>query len=237
MKLVNQFVEGEERFPLYCVYPSNCNAQKAYISLNLETGACDADYFAQTGSISFDQHNNIELTFPVSNQLLSGLIVDLIKEHADNFQFILDNSEVVDIQNGDRHGKLNDAAQKRFLDMLGAEEILGQHDSSFIIDDLGAYLDSETVPESNIYPEDGQSIDDYVKATFRCDGDNDYYFSDSLNSEQAIKDALTGYWFNELYCNEKLPKIIIVFLHSTGQVSDAWKNELEEILKEYEKDC
>ena len=225
-ELTINFIETEERFPLYCKYPLNAIAQRAYISLNLETGEVDAAYFPSSSSYSPDQFHNVELTFPVSCQLKSDYIVDIIKEHIADFQFILDNSEVVFIDSN-KTGLLNANAQKRFNNMPSEQTGFIDGEECFMIDDLADFL------QSNIFPYENVDVDSFIKEVFSYDGDENYYYSDELNSEEAIKKALTAIWLDRLYCNESLTKTILVFLQSTGKVIGAWNGELDERLKEH----
>ncbi len=169
MKLDITFnADTSERFPVYAKYGNNDTPEDAFITLDLETGECTADHDGGGGSTSPSIFNDTVLTFAIRPDTIAGDIEDIITEHAEDFQKILDDLDHTPIDN--RNPDL--------ADLTICQEPGG------IIDNLADWIGDD------FFPRPGQSINGLAEYLYECDGNEGYYFAGWLNSVDAIKTEL-----------------------------------------------
>jgi hypothetical protein len=193
MKTVKNIFSSDERFPLY--QPSDQRLQtNSWISLDIETGEIDAGY-SQQGSTSERAWNDIELHIPMPEQSTTDEIIRVIENHIDDFQIILNDSTISWDRNNYK-GFLGDDAQAIYDKLYDNGTGFYCESQTSIIDDLSEWLQTTPEIETTIYS--------LAKDLLNCDGDEGYYFSDALNSIDAIKSALLDMFAAELYKGEEI---------------------------------
>lgn len=217
MKTVKNIFSSDERFPLYQPYGMD-QTTKSYISLDIETGEIDAGYEMQN-STSMRSWNNIELHIHVSEQSTTDEITRIIDENMGGFQKIL-NGASIEWDGSNYRGKLNDDAQYIYDRLDGYGAGFSCDTQTYIIDDLAEW----TQYEDQIIK---TTIDDLAEKLFNCDGDDGYYFSDPLNSVDAIKSALLDIFAECLYDGDDITQKQAQALIDAGTCDDSqWMEEL-----------
>jgi hypothetical protein len=219
------------RFPVYCKYGGQYQAQPAYIYLDLRDGSCGADYNPELSSTPILHLLNIILTFPIAAETHADGIETLINKHSNAFQQILDDSSVV--WNGSNNeGQFGEKA-KLILAELGFSlfpefNLDGIQDPASINGMINSEYFSDWI-ENNPFPSESQSPEDFANELHKLDGENDYYFSDDMNSPDAILSSLREVWANKLYNGNKIPRNVAQYLLDEGTCEDSeWMDELKE---------
>ena len=218
MKARNTF-KSEERFPVYCKYPQQCNPQPAYITLNLRTGEVDADYSGEIGNgVPADVWHGLVIRFPLSSEATGGTIENMIDNNLSIFQEILDGSEVV--WDGSNHvGKLTDEAREIAEDM---------DRNGFYSEEGGILTVRDIIKNGDFYPSDGQSIEDFAENIASCDGEEGYWLLEPVTVDDVLSE-LRNLWADRLYSGDELPKEVAQYLLETGECDDSqWMEELKE---------
>jgi hypothetical protein len=215
--------EKTERFPVYCKYPGQFNAQPAFITLDLEDGDIDADYTSEIGNaVPARVWHGIVIRFAINPQSTADQIEQIINDNAEAFQQILDGADVV--WDGNNYvGKLNAEAQEVYerLDDYG-NGFCCDHEGG-MIDDLGEWLDGRG------YLPEGKSFDEYAQDLLDCDGDNGYFFSSSFNDVDSMKSELLDLWADALYSGDDIPANVAKLLIDNHTCDDSeWMEELRE---------
>lgn len=223
LNIVFKAADQTERFPLYRKYPGQFEPQKAYIFLDLESGECGADYSGEIGNaIPSRQWHNIVLTFAISPYYMADKIESVINDNAEFFQALLDNS-AVEWDGNNYRGKITD---EKLNERVMEWDMLCQGfdcDEGGMIEDLAEYL--QCTPDL----ENGQTVDQLADDILSNDGDNGYYFTDSLNSVEAIKSELLDMWADGLYSGNEISKNVAQCLIAEGVCDDSqWMDELHE---------
>jgi len=215
--------ERSERFPVYCKYPQQYNAQPAFITLDLEDGDIDADYTSEIGNaIPGRVWHGIVLRFGISPESTADQIEKIINDNAEAFQQILDGADVV-WDGNNNVGKLNEEAQAVY-DRLNdyGNGFCCDHEGG-MIDDLGVWMDGPG------YLPAGKSFDDYAQELFDCDGNDGYYFADHLSDVDLIKMELLQLWADQLYSGDEIPANVAKLLIENGTCNNSqWMDELRE---------
>ncbi len=212
--------ENTPRFPIHCQYGGQYSPQPAYIFLDLRNGECGADYNGEIGSTPVLQWHGIILTFEINAGLTADTIEQLIEDSKADFQAILDGSSV-DWDGNNNVGVLNESARSIY-NQINESEIFNNFQSE-IISDLVEYLQDE------VFPSAGQSIEDFVEEVYERNGDNGYFFADSLDSEDEILASLRFIWADDLYSGNDISSDIARHLIKHGTCDEsAWLEELNE---------
>lgn len=213
--------EQTERFPIYCKYPDQFNPQRAYISLDLESGECTADYSREIGnSIRADVWHERRLWLSVSPQLTADDIENLINEHAEKFQWILDSCRVV--WDGSNHRGVIPEEVRDFLNGWDYD-CIGHDIEGGIVDDLVAYCDGVPVMQK------GQTLNDMAEHIYDSNGENNFWFCSDLDGVEKIKSAILDIWADQLYAGNDLTKQQALELIADGRCDDSeWTEELKE---------
>lgn len=193
MSTLTNIFQSDERFPLYQQY-GETDQTRAFISLNIETGEVDANSVLR-GNTSFNAWNDVELNFPIPDQLNTDAINEYISDIWDDMQCILDDSEV-DWDGSNNVGKFGDTAT-RIIDTL-----VNPYDTDRPIPDCGIIDDIELWLDGNYEIE--TTLDDLADNLFALDGDDNYYFSDELNNIDAIKSALLDCFDNDVNLSDQI---------------------------------
>jgi hypothetical protein len=144
------------------------------------------------GSTPVLQWHNIVLTFTISGQTRSDDIESLISTNKENFQLILDDSSI-EWNNSNNVGRFGDKATETLqkLGFFADSNPEGLQSYS----DISCMIDSEYFPDwiqDHLYPNKGQSPHEFAEQLHSHDGDNNYYFSDDMNSADSILSSLCG---------------------------------------------
>lgn len=215
------------RFPVYHKYGGQFQPQPAYIFLDLRDGECGADYNGEMGSVPVVQWHNIVLTFPISAETKADQIEQIINDNAEKFQAILDDSEVV----WDGSNNVGSFGEKTtaLLSELGFyadgnPEGLQSYDSQVCMIDEEYF--AEWVSDISLQNYD---LDSLAEDLHNCDGDGNAYFTDSMNSKNAIYTQLLDIWAERLYSGYDVPKEVAQTLLDEGKCDEsAWVEELKE---------
>ena len=216
----------DERFPVFCHFGGQSEPQKAYISLDIETGEIDAGYHVGIGVGSpIRVLNDIELRFEINPYTHKDQIKEIIYDHMDQFQLILDGSEVV-WKNCNEIGKFNDSAQ-RIIDKFSCETFL------YTYVDIVTYTDLSCFQDEIWSVNDSQTITQLAKDVYD-DGNSYGYWIDELNSEYDIEQAILEEWLNCLYSHFDLPKNVARLLLNNDDIflDKDWLDTLKEIIAE-----
>lgn len=225
LNIVFNAAEINERFPVFCKYPGQFQAQPAFIYLDLRDGECGADYNAAISGTPADQWHDIVLTFKIPAELTADQIETIINDNADKFQTIL-NGAAVEWDGSNNRGVLNDDARAAF-------DSLDHYGEGFLYDGFeGGIIDLEYFPtwiEQKQFPNIDQSVSEFAQELYNCDGDDGYYFSDDLNRADLIENALLNEWAEMLYSGQDLPAHVAQALIKAGTCDDSqWLEELNE---------
>jgi len=228
--------ETAGRFPVYCKYAHNCLVQKAYVTLDIRDGECDADYATQHGSTSADMFHSLVLTFNINPETTADKIAALIEEHKEEFQAILDDSE----QHWDGSnwiGKFGDNA-RRIINKLGGT-VCGENEdlepdglqpfgseSAMIDDDYFCDWVNDA-----LYPQDQTPVD-LARELLALDGENDCYFSDSMNSEDAILSSLEECWVRDVQNDDVSKMSVVIAKYVLAECSDELDDEDKALLND-----
>ena len=212
----------DDRFPVFCHHVGQIEPQTAYISLDIETGEIDAGYYHLGGGSSIRFLNDIELRFEINPYTHKDQIGEIIYDHMDQFQLILDGSEVV-WDNYNRIGKFNDSAQ-RIISKLSL---------------LHNYVDIVTFTDLSCFQDEIWSVNDLQTITQLAkdiydDGNSYGYWIDELNSVDDIEEAILEEWLNCLYSHYDVPKNVARLLLNNDDIDldKDWLDTLKEIIAE-----
>jgi hypothetical protein len=220
------------RFPVYCKYSGQYSAQPAYIYLDLRNGECGADYNSQTGSTPFSHWLNNVLIFPINAQTRGSEIIQIIEDRKEDFQAILDDSSI-EWDGNNNVGKFGDNS-KVLLRKLGFQVNEDPVDPEGFqsYGSIGGMIDSEYLPDwlgDDIYPATNETPESFANRLHLCDGDDNYWFSDDMNSPDEILAALRHMWADDLYAGNDLPKIAAQHLLDIGTCDESqWLDELNQ---------
>lgn len=185
------------RFPVYCHYDGQFEPQPAYILLDIRSGEVNADYDTTINSgLPVCVWNNLELRFFINPYTIASEIMDLINENMDNFQAILDGSEIV--WGGNEYIGMFDEDAQKIIEKFNVENSLYNYVDVVFFDD--------------IYFSDKLWLDDKTKtlkelATYIYELGNDSgYFTDELNSVEKIENEILEHWLYRLYSGDDIPK-------------------------------
>lgn len=212
---------SDQLFPVYQKYSNEHTPQKAFICLDIRTGAVDADYNATTGSTSFDVWNNLILHFSIPCELTTDEIEQLIANGVGSFQQILDC--VSEEWNGNNYyAQISEQASELILEL---ENELESVEASASVCTLAEFLQDE------VFPAAGQSVSEFVEELAALNGENDcYYSTERQPSHEDVKDDLLALWAEYLYNGDDLPQAVAVALLEDGLCDDsAWLDELTEL--------
>lgn len=215
-----------DRFPVYCKYPLQCQAQPAFIELDIETGECTADYNRKIGNaIPFSVWHNRKLRFSIAPEMRNNEIAELIDSLKDEFQKIL-NGASVEWDGSNNIGRFNDESQRCLDDLNEAfsQCYFGIAESSMINEESFAdWLGDD------VFPSTGQSVEEFADKLYSLDGESDCWFSDNINSPDAILSQLKCVWTeNHLYQYDSLPQDVAKHLLDDGYCDDSyWLDELK----------
>jgi hypothetical protein len=198
------------RFPVYCRYGMQRQAQPAYITLDLEDGECTAWYNGEIGSSPARHWHGIVLTFSIPATTTSDEIESIIEKYKDKFQTILNDSEV-EWNGSNRVGVLGENA-KSIVESL---HDLGHESEACIIEDSG---DLENFFGEEALIKDGETLTEYESRLDSADGESNYWFADNFN---ALNTALCMYEqrlsdFEEDDKNTWIPSVIAEELKDRG---------------------
>ncbi len=209
------------RFPAYEKSDSQSQPEHSYIALNVENGDCYV-MTQERGNSTFDQYNNVVLTFNIPAETMAGQIELWINESAEKFQLILDGAEIVYNNNSNKCGKFTEKAWDLYLDMQN-DEFIGNGEGGMIGSDYFA----EWI-QDDLFATDGLTVVEYACKLFESDGEGGFYFSDNMNSVDAIVSTLLNLWAEYLYNDgEALPKMAALDLIEAGTCLDsAFMDEL-----------
>lgn len=226
--------ENTDRFPIYCKYGGQHQAQPAYLFLDLRNGDCGADYNGEMGSTPVTHWHNIVLTFAIDSATTASNIESLIEARKEDFQAILDDSEI-EWDGNNNVGKFGDKA-KCILERLcffEGKEWNPEAVQSF--DSLTTMIDEEYFQEwvqDNLFPDSLTTPEEHAEELLTRDGDNDAYFSNGLNSSDSILSSLVSLWADRLYSGDDLPQHIAQYLVEQGTCDDSqWLEELNKFAK------
>ena len=221
MKKVKNVFTSDERFPLFEPYGPN-GQTNSWISLDLNNGDIDAGY-NRCGLISVDHWNKIIIEVPISSQSTSDFINNFINENIYHLQLIFNNSSI-EWDGRNWRGKLNDTAQAVYDNLINIEFDYEPEDQTHVIDDLAEWLQETPAIET--------TFDDLISDVLSYDGDDGYYFSDSLNNPGAIETAILEMFANDLYNDIDISKKQAIELIKSGICDDsAWTDELQHFAK------
>jgi hypothetical protein len=176
-----------------CISP-DAHPWPAYIVLDLDSGGLDADYTTATNSVPADVYHNRKIRFEIECTIHVDDLKFFCEDHAESFQAILDDSEIV--WNDSNHvGKLGVEANKHVDLITKALEELRREEGG-IISDLSSFVESDI-------DWDNPAIK-VAKDIFSYDGTDDFYFSDQLNSVYLILSAVLDMWAEKLYAGDDL---------------------------------
>jgi hypothetical protein len=213
--------ENTTRFPVYCQYGGQHQPQSAYLYLDLRDGECGADYNGEMGSIPIVQWQKIVLTFPIAAETRGDDIQALLEKHSDDFQAIL-NGSTIEWDGSNNVGTFNDNA-KVILEKLG---FLGEGNLEAIQDyaNVSTIINSAFFEEwlsDNIFPNESETVESFAEELHQCDGDENAYFSESMNSKDAILSSLSGIWVEQLYSGNDIPENVAKYLIQEGTCDDS----------------
>lgn len=204
---VTKIFRSEKRFPLFCHYRGQISPQSAYITLDLDTGAVDAEVNGEIGnSISWSVFNGVVLRFEMQNDLHTDDVHTVIDDLMPTLQKILDESEILWDGNNWK-GVLTERGQELVSDLDYDRHQYYIEPTHYICSDLGDYL------HDDIYPDNNQSVDDFIQEILDGDGNNEFLFVDELSTFGGIKDALIDIWDQYVY-DDDMPSNVRNFLES-----------------------
>ena len=184
---------SDATFPLYCMYGGQYRPQPAYIELNIRTGEIDADYSGEVGSaIPCDVWHQCRIWFYVNEELTSDNIKTIISDQKQAFDHLYSVSDV-DWDGSNWRGGPSD------------ESGLDREDWNELVNDIHHQLEIVTAEyETTII--DANSFADWCGDLPRGDaqelaaeylsmnGDNGYYFDDSINDVDCIASLIRDMW-------------------------------------------
>lgn len=220
--VVKSVFNSKDRFPVYCHYVGQFEPQRAYISLDIENGEVDACYNSDIGNCKTAKvWNRLELHFDINPYTFTDKIADLISENMDKFQAILDGSEIV--WNGSNYiGKFDDDAEK-IIEKFDFERAL----YDFV--DVVMFQDLKDFSDEMWFSKETQTLTELATDIYET-GNDAGYWSDELDSVDAIEYEILHYWLECLYNNDVIPKKEAKLLISDSRVdiSDKWLTEINE---------
>ena len=210
--IVNFDAKTAERFPVYCKYDNQIEAQPAFISLDLRTGVIDADYSGEIGSaVPADVWARKVLRFQINPMMHKDQIESLINEYSDTF------NKIMLINESEKYEELTEIEQET-SDQLSGEEL-----DSFIVDDLEDWIMNFRWPES------GETLRTYVAAVAETDGEDNHYFPEKLTDLEYLKGSILVIWADWLYSGEEIPVHVAKMLLNEGTCTGSeWMDELRE---------
>jgi hypothetical protein len=221
--------ENTTRFPVYCEHGGQYQPQPAYLYLDLRNGECSADYNGEIGSTPIIHWQNIVLTFPIAAETSADDIQALIEQHSEDFQAILSGS-TVEWDGSNNVGTFNENA-KAILEKLN---FFGEGDPEAIqsYDNISTIINSAYFEEwlqDNIFPSEHETVDSFAEELYLCDGNENAYFSESMNSKDAILSSLIDIWAEQLYSGNDIPATVAQYLIKQSTCEDSqWLTELNE---------
>lgn len=211
-------LKDSPRFPVYCKYDGQFEPQPAFIALDIENETVTADYNGNIGGgCSSDVFHGRVLHFPINPMSLNTQIAELIDENLGDFQKIIVGSEIV--WNGNNYvGRFNEEAQ-RLIDKFEMEQVLYTHSEISFFDDVYEAMDG------SVWLSEGQTLSELGKEIHEslCD---DQFWSDDLDSAEAIEDALVDIWENLLCSGYNLPPVEAQILLEQDRFDEEWLDEL-----------
>ena len=211
-----------DRFPVYVHYPQQCQPQPAYITLDLETGECTADYSAEIGGTSSRQWHGIELTFKIDPMAHKDTIAEAIEDNAELFQRILDGA-TVEWDGNNYRGVLNKDADSAY-------ESFGRYED-FIAIDRGVLILKELLEEDS-FPAIGQSLSEFATDFMLLDGYCDMWFEHEPDYEDFESEILE-FWLDCFYDRHDIPPHVAQLLLENNCIAECeekhWIEELKEI--------
>lgn len=223
-------LENSPRFPVYLKYGGQHQAQPAYLYLDLRDGECGAGYNGEIGSTPLLQWHSIVLTFPIAAETMAAGISDLIESHKEAFQVILDDSKI-EWDGNNNAGKFGDKATEElvklgfFMDENGANP-----EGTQSYDSLVTMIDSDYFPEwLGDTIDTNHDLESLAETLINVDGEGGCYFSDDMNSSDAILYELKHVWSERLYSGDDIPQEVAQYLLDDGFCDDSqWVDELKE---------
>ena len=212
--------DGKNNFPLYLKYEGQTDIQPAYISLDLRTGAIDADSDGNIGGgCSPEVWNNVVLHFPVSGYTHATDLLDTITRFLPEFQKLA--NEIPVIHDGCKYiGKIDESTQHE-IESLKYRIGEYQGEREYFVSDIGEYLDG------NIYPASDETIESFANDVLETSGTDGNYLEPDMTKE-SIVDYLMNEYIHDL---DACPINVLNEILSMDEY-ESWHNDVLETLKD-----
>ncbi|MGR5451424.1 hypothetical protein ACP3V3_17030 [Vibrio sp. PNB22_3_1] len=219
----------EDALPLYHHYALQHQPQLAYITLDIATGEVDADYTREIGNaIPVSVWRRCILRFTISPQLRASAIHNLIEDHLNHFQNILNGAEIA-WENSNQVGIFTHKASLLIEQLDFRLEDKSNQLAVTVIDcaeDICNYFDDEiffpSIQDPLTY---AQELIDSIDTSVAMP-------SQKLSKDAGMLDALTELWCEILYRGDNLPQHVAQYLLDHGDCEDSgWMDELTAMAK------
>lgn len=216
MKTATIVFDRTQTAPLYCYYRGQMQAQPAYATLNLKTGAVSADYSGDVGNgMPAEVWHGRVRRYPINNHLTGAQTGELLDSLLPVFQRILSGSEIV-WDGNNNVGVLNEDAAAAEAELIERGELGADYEAALITDLrewLSAGNKSDWMPETGDAAEFLDQLEAHIKREFTV--------------IQNIQDVVADMWADELYDGNDLPQCVAEYLIADGRCEDSqWTEEL-----------
>ena len=157
------FTDDNKRFPLYCIYPNQCQPQRAFVYLNVETGEVWTDTESFGGGTLSAYFDGTAIRWAVKPYIHNDVLLGLLNDNVDMFQTIVDDYAAdYEYEYCDEGEQLGDGIEGGLLDL-----------DEFILDELAHF----------------KTLDDLVSMILEADGCAGFWFERELTVAD-VKDAV-----------------------------------------------
>jgi len=167
------FTADNQRFPLYCQYPNQCQPQRAFVYLNVKTGEVWTDTESFGGGIPSVYFDGTALRWAVKPDIHNDVLLELLNDNIDMFQTIVDDYAAdYEYEYCDEGARLDSGVEGGLLEL-----------DSIIIDEIAYY----------------KTLDSLADMIIKIDGCDGHWFERELNAGdikaavcELVDDGLLG---------------------------------------------
>lgn len=221
MPILNvKFKNEGKRFPVYTHYQGQYFPQPAFLSLDIRDGALEADYSGEFGNaVPLNVWHDLVLRFKINPASTAEQIEEIINNNKQAFQAILDGSEEVWDDNN-WVGKFSDEATAIMNSIMYGDALYSEG---------GGMMSLDTCLESNPFPSEDQTIEEFAQEIIDSDGVEGFYFEKEYHLDSMLSD-LRDEWAEMVYRGVELPSRIAQYLIDHNACNDVYLDDLKEMV-------